>query len=43
MALTERNGIWHWRKIVQGRTFVRSTKTGEKKLAAEIAALSKRK
>lgn len=39
MALTERNGIWHWRKIVQGHTFARSTKTGDKKLAEQIAAL----
>jgi len=23
MALTERNGIWHWRKVVQGHTFAR--------------------
>jgi len=39
MALTERNGIWHWRKIINGHTFARSTKTGEKKLAEQIAAL----
>jgi len=39
MALTERNGIWHWRKVVQGHTFARSTKTGDKKLAEQIAAL----
>lgn len=39
MALTERNGIWHWRKIIQGHTFARSTKTGDKKLAEQIAAL----
>ena len=39
MALTERNGIWHWRKIVQGHTFARSTKTGDKKLAEQISAL----
>ncbi|WP_322469164.1 site-specific integrase [Hydrogenophaga sp. SNF1] len=38
MALTERNGIWHWRKIIQGHTFARSTKTGDKKLASQIAA-----
>lgn len=39
MALTERNGIWHWRKIVQGHAFARSTKSGDKKLAEQIAAL----
>lgn len=39
MALTERNGTWHWRKIIQGHTFARSTKTGDKKLAEQIAAL----
>jgi integrase len=39
MALTERNGIWHWRKIVQGHTFARSTKTGDRKLAEQIASL----
>ena len=39
MALTERNGIWHWRKIIHGHTFARSTKTSEKKLAVQIAAL----
>jgi hypothetical protein len=39
MALTERNGIWHWGKIVQGHTFARSTMTGDKKLAEQIAAL----
>lgn len=39
MALTERNGIWHWRKVVQGHTFARSTKTADKKLAEQIAAL----
>jgi integrase len=38
MALTERNGIWHWRKVIQGHTFARSTKTGDKKLASQIAA-----
>ncbi len=38
MALTERNGVWHWRKVVQGHTFARSTKTGDRKLAERIAA-----
>lgn len=38
MALTERNGIWHWRKVIQGHTFARSTKTGDRKLAERIAA-----
>jgi integrase len=38
MALTERNGIWHWRKVIQGHTFARSTKTSDKKLASQIAA-----
>jgi hypothetical protein len=39
VALTERNGIWHWRKIVQGHTFARSTKTGDRRPAEQIAAL----
>lgn len=39
MALTERKGIWHWRKVVQGHRFAKSTKTGDKKLAEQIAAL----
>ncbi len=39
MALTERNGIWHWRKIIEGHPFARSTKTGDKRLAEQISAL----
>lgn len=38
MALTERNGIWHWSKVFQGHTFARSTKTGDKKLGTQIEA-----
>ncbi|MES2185414.1 MAG: hypothetical protein V4505_12755 [Pseudomonadota bacterium] len=39
MAVTERNGIWYWRKIIQGHPFARSTKTEDKRLAEQIAAL----
>lgn len=38
MSLTERNGIWHWRKTIDGHTFARSTKTGDRKLALQLAA-----
>lgn len=36
MALTQRNGIWHWRKEIDGVKFARSTKTSDEKLAKEI-------
>jgi len=43
MALTARNGIWHWRKVVQGNAFARSTETGDKKLAEQTQRFKKRK
>lgn len=39
MALTFRNGVWHWRKIIKGQHFARSTKTGDKRDAERIAAM----
>ena len=30
--------LWLWRKVVQGHTYARSTKTSDKKLAAQLAA-----
>lgn len=38
MALIKRNGIWRWRKMVDGVPLDRSTKTDDKKLAEKIAA-----
>lgn len=38
MSLTLRNGIWHFRKMVNGTMINRSTKTGNKKLAEQLAA-----
>lgn len=37
MALIQRNGIWYWRKMVDGVMFNRSTKTDDKKLAETLA------
>lgn len=37
MALHQRNGIWYWRKMVDGVMFNRSTKTADKKLAEALA------
>jgi integrase len=37
MALTQRNGIWQWRKMVDGVMINRSTKTADKKLAEQLA------
>ncbi|MFX1678032.1 tyrosine-type recombinase/integrase [Mitsuaria sp. CC2] len=37
MSLTLRNGTWHFRKMINGQTVARSTKTGDKKLAEQIA------
>jgi integrase len=37
MAITQRNGIWHWRKMVDGVMLNRSTKTDDKALATKIA------
>lgn len=38
MSLTLRNGVYHWRKLINGVPLARSTKTGDKKLAEQIAA-----
>lgn len=38
MSLTLRNGIYHFRKMVNGHMINRSTKTGNKKLAEQLAA-----
>jgi integrase len=37
MAITQRNGIWQWRKMVDGVMLQRSTKTDDKALATKIA------
>ena len=37
MAIYQRNGLWHWRKMVDGVTLSRSTKTDDKALATKIA------
>jgi len=37
MSLHQRNGIWYWRKMVDGVMFNRSTKTEDKKLAETLA------
>lgn len=37
MSLNQRNGIWYWRKMVDGVLFNRSTKTEDKKLAETMA------
>jgi integrase len=37
MSLHQRNGIWYWRKMVDGVLFNRSTKTDDKKLAETLA------
>jgi hypothetical protein len=36
MALYQRNGIWHWRKMINGVSMNRSTQTGDKKLADKL-------
>jgi hypothetical protein len=38
MALVKRGDVWHWRAMINGYTLARSTKTGDKKLAQQIAA-----
>jgi integrase len=38
MSLIMRGGVWHVRKMVQGHTLAKSTKTADKKLAEQIAA-----
>lgn len=37
MSLHLKNGVWHWRKMIDGVTFSRSTKTDDKKLAETMA------
>ena len=37
MALHLKNGVWHWRKMINGVMFQRSTKTDDKKLAETLA------
>jgi acid phosphatase class B len=37
MAVINRNGIWYWRKMVDGVMLNRSTKTADKKLAETLA------
>jgi integrase len=37
MALEMRNGVWYWRKMVDGVAFNRSTKTDDRKLAETLA------
>lgn len=39
MTLLLRNGIWHWKKMVNGELYARTTKTGDKKLAEQLAAV----
>jgi integrase len=39
MSLKLRNGIWHWRKEIDGHKFARSTKTGDQRLAEKLAAV----
>ncbi|WP_119154832.1 tyrosine-type recombinase/integrase [Caldimonas tepidiphila] len=38
MALIKRGDVWHVRKMVDGHILARSTKTGDKKLAEQLAA-----
>jgi integrase len=38
MSLKLRGGVWHFRKTINGQIVSRSTKTGDKKLAEQIAA-----
>ena len=37
MPIYKRNGLWHWRKSIDGIMLFRSTKTDDKKLATQIA------
>lgn len=37
MTIYQRNGLWHWCKMVDGVTLSRSTKTEDKALATKIA------
>jgi hypothetical protein len=38
MSLKQRNGIWHWRKMVDGVPLARSTGTRDEALAKKLAA-----
>ncbi len=38
LKLFRRNGIWHYRGTVDGRLLRGSTKTAERKIAAQLAA-----
>lgn len=38
MSLKLRGEVWHFRKMVNGHMINRSTKTGDRKLAEQIAA-----
>lgn len=38
MSLTKRGAIWYWRKMVDGHTVTRTTKTSDKRLAEQMAA-----
>src|SRR6476661_8939675 len=42
MTLQLRNGIYHWKKMVNGHLFARTTKTGDKKTAETSAAIWER-
>lgn len=37
MAIYQRNGLWHWRKMVDGVTLSLSTKTDANALATKMA------
>src|ERR1700710_2011448 len=38
MTLKKRGDIWHWRRMIDGQIFARSTKTSDKRLAEQMAA-----
>jgi hypothetical protein len=37
VSLHLKNGVWHWRKMIDGVTFYRSIKTDDRKHAATMA------
>jgi integrase len=39
MTLMLRNGIWHWKKMVNGELYARTTRTGDKRIADQVAAI----
>lgn len=39
MALKLINGVYHWRKMVDGHSFSKSTKTADKKVAEQMAVM----